>query len=163
MQSEHPDLEAINNLLFTGVISNNIEMINNALKGGANINALSIHRKTALLLAVEFHHDKKYLTTSLLTKGADFTIKNSEKKNPLQIAKESSDELHNEMLKKIKMLSEHENDDIKRITKSRINQINLNFDQIEINAPLNSDIQHSKSSWRDRCATETEKCICIIS
>lgn len=67
------------------------------------------------------------------------------------------------MLKTIKMLSEHENADIKNVAIGRINQIKLNLDQIEINAPLNSDIQHSKSSWRDRYATETKKCICIIS
>lgn len=160
MQSEHQDLGAINNLLFTGVISNNKEMINKALRAGANINALNINDKTALLLAIEFHHDKLDLTTSLLTKGADFTIKNSKEKNPLQIAKEKSDELHNEMLKTIKMLSEHENDDIKNVAIGRINQINLNLDQIEKNAPLNRNIQHSKPSWQNRCMNKEG---CIIS
>ncbi len=163
MQSEHPYLGAINNLLFTGVSSNHKEMINNALREGANINALNINNKTALLLAVEFNHDKLDLTTILLTKGADFTIKNSEGKNALQIAAEKSDELHNEMLKTIKMLSEHENDYIRNVARDRINQINLKFDQIKINAPLNKNIQPSRSSWRDRYATETKKCICIIS
>ena len=157
MYPEHP---VINNILFTGVISNNKEMINNAIERGANINALSIHRKTALLLAVEFHHDKIYLTTSLLTKGADFTIKNSEEKNPLEIAKENSEDLYNEMLITIKMLSEHENDDIKSVTKGRINQIKLDLKQIKTDDRLNKDIKHSKQSWQNRCMTKKG---CIIS
>ena len=61
------------------------------------------------------------------------------------------------------MLSEHENDYIRNVARDRINQINLKFDQIKINAPLNKNIQPSRSSWRDRYATETKKCICIIS
>ena len=64
------------------------------------------------------------------------------------------------MLKTIKMLSEHENDYIRNVARDRINQINLNFDQIEKNAPLNRNIQHSKPSWQNRCMNKEG---CIIS
>ena len=80
MKSENQDCSATVNILCTGVISNNTNMIKIALAQGADINAKNIHRKTALLLALEFHHNNIDLSKKLLEEGADFTIKNPKRK-----------------------------------------------------------------------------------
>ncbi|MBL6621225.1 MAG: hypothetical protein ISP24_00895 [Rickettsiales bacterium] len=167
MQSEYQDNSAAVNILCTGVISNDTAMINTALAQGADINAKNIHGKTPLLLALEFHHNNIDLSKKLLEEGADFTIKNPEGKNALEIAQKKSTELYNEILKKIKKLSEHKDNDISKTTHYRINMIELELSQIKTSDSLDINqieiskgLDKNKESWKTRCKTRIG---CIIS
>jgi ankyrin repeat protein len=151
---------AIDNLLFTAVLSKDLTKINNAIEAGANINALNVNRESALLLAIKFHPNIVNLSLDLLKRGADFTIKDREGRTAIDIAKEKSPLLYQKIIKEIKSLSEHDNNEIKEVTYSRLEKIGLNINEIEIDISIienNKNIE--KKSWKNRCLIRKSGCI----